>query len=359
MNIQNTQRLDELGERLIIERIFRPRYGKSEDSKFGDDCAVIVENSSNARTIVATTDPCPEPMASQLGFTDPYYRGWLLATINLSDLASVGAQPLGLLTSLILPNHTTVGQLERLLDGIDDCCHESETQVIGGNLKEGPKIDLSATAIGACESGRFLSRIGCQPGDLIVVVGDFGLFWAGVFALRYHLDIKETETSLLRNVLTPLPKVKVGRELANRKLLTACMDNSDGLYPSLKQLADSNNVQMYSLMDNLHYSPEVQFVSSSTGIEAIRFAIGWGDWQLIGCCQRERLDELRSVAKTCSTDVFVIGEVRAGDGVVLDYKGRTGLMAPIDSQRFTKDSWFTAGIESYIELLTHGSLWKE
>lgn len=39
--------------------------------------------------------------------------------------------------------------------------------------------------------------------------------------------------------------------------------------------------------------------------------------------------------------------------------GRTGQLTPIDSQRFTRDSWFTAGIESYIRALTEGPLWIE
>ena len=238
-------RLDELGERRIIDEILRPRYGIPASTYFGDDCARVVEASSiGGGTVVATTDPCPEPMATVLGFSDPYYRGWLLATINLSDLAAAGARPLGLLTSLILPNETTTDELVRLLDGIDDCCASNETRVIGGNLKEGLKIDVSATAIGFCAMGNCLSRTGCLDGDAIVVVGDFGLFWAGVLAVQHKLLTGSNEHDLLRNILTPMPKVRVGWQIALNHLLTACLDNSDGLYASLAQLAASN--QRYS-----------------------------------------------------------------------------------------------------------------
>jgi len=51
--------------------------------------------------LVATTDPCPEPLVFSLGYTDLYYQGWLLATINFSDLAAAGAEPLGLLVSYL------------------------------------------------------------------------------------------------------------------------------------------------------------------------------------------------------------------------------------------------------------------
>ena len=277
--MSDNRRLDELGERRIIEEFFRPRYGKRGDDYFGDDCAVVAYgNTLTDSVVVATTNPCPEPMASFLGYTDLYYRGWLLATINLSDLAAVGARPLGLLTSLILTNDTTVDQLLRLLDGIDDCSRACETQVIGGNIKEGKKIDLAATAIGACSEGRFLSRKGCEVGDLIVVIGDLGLFWAGVLALQNHIPIEDRKDRLLKNVLTPTPQIRVGRELANTNLVTACLDNSDGLYPSLAQLAEVNGVQMYVNMEGVSFSSDTLYVSSSLGIDPVRFSLGWGDW---------------------------------------------------------------------------------
>src|SRR5258707_14371590 len=149
--MRESARLDDLGERRIIEEIMRPRYGDQWPEDFGHDCAIVGETDSwPGRTVVATTDPCPEPMASFLGYKDLYYRGWLLATINLSDLAAAGATPVGLLTSLVLPNDLTVSELSRLLDGIDECSRANGTRVLGGNIKEGERIDLTATAIGTC-----------------------------------------------------------------------------------------------------------------------------------------------------------------------------------------------------------------
>lgn len=155
------RRLADLGERRIVEELLRPRYSTDKRPRFGDDCAFIADGDwLCGATLVATTDPCPEPMASFLGYTSLYYRGWLLAAINLSDLAAAGAHPLGLLTSLIIPNDTTIEDFVSLLDGIEDCCRRVGTRVAGGNLKEGAKIDLTATAIGACQIGQCLSRSG-------------------------------------------------------------------------------------------------------------------------------------------------------------------------------------------------------
>src|SRR5437870_5185558 len=218
-----------LGERRIVEEILRPRYASVGLPRFGDDSSFVVDaDDITGGTLVAHTDPCPETMASHLGYNDLYYAGWLLATINLSDLAASGARPLGFLSSLVLPNDTTVEQFRRLLDGIDECCSQSGTRVIGGNLKEGSRVELTGSAIGVCDAHRVMSRTGCKDGDLVAVIGDLGLFWAGALAKRANMAQDTAEQGgLLRSVLTPQPKIRIGHELAQRTVLSACLDNSD------------------------------------------------------------------------------------------------------------------------------------
>ena len=349
------QPLTKLGERKIIEEILQPRYKAQEIPYFGNDCAFVAQDiAEKNETIVATTDPCPTPMADHLGYSDLYYWGWLLATLNLSDLAAAGATPLGLLGNYVLPNDTTVGQFESLLDGIDECCDKCDTSVTGGNIKESNEIHLSATAIGSCHKDKLMERTGAQLGDRIVVIGDLGLFWAGVLATKNGLSLNSNlKDELLRNILKPLPKMQVGRELAQKRLLTACMDNSDGLYPSLIQLAEANDERFYLKMDNVDFQEEVQYVSSVLDIDPIRFALGWGDWQLIGTVDPSSIEEVKSVADSHNIPTFIIGEVKEGEGVIINHKGNTGKLMPLDSQRFTKDSWFTSGIEGYIDMLAN------
>jgi len=352
--------LIDLGERRIIEEILRPRYGSAGVPRFGDDSSFVIDTDHIAGgTLVAHTDPCPEPMAGHLGYNDLYYAGWLLATINLSDLGASGARPLGFLSSLVLPNETTVEQFRRLLDGIDECCSQCGTRVIGGNLKEGPRVELTGSAIGVCDARRAMSRSGCKQGDLVSVIGDIGMFWAGVLAKRSSMTLGTAEQHrLLRNVLTPLPKVKIGHELAQRNVLSACLDNSDGLYASLIQLANANDVQINVSMGDAAFPREVLHVSASLETDPVRLAIGWGDWQLIGCVDPSKETELKEIGKRHDIPIVIIGNVGMGRGVRLQYQGRGGEMAPIDSQRFTAQSWFTAGLDSYIEMLLKGSLWK-
>ena len=124
--------LRDLGERRIVREVLSRRYSRTE--YFGNDSAYITSNVVADEIVVASTDPCPRPIAFELGFSDPYYFGWLLAAINFSDLAAAGARPIALLSPLILPAESPVSELERLLDGLDACATLVGATVAGGNL---------------------------------------------------------------------------------------------------------------------------------------------------------------------------------------------------------------------------------
>ena len=305
--------LGELGERAIIAELLAPRYG-ANGASFGDDCASI-QVRDNSRYQVMTTDPCPIPAASLVGFNDYYYWGWLLATINLSDIAAAGARPEGLLTSLVLPNNFLVSDFVRMHDGLDECLEVAGCSVLGGNLKEGADIALSATALGSSDSPP-LGRKGARPGDLVVALGELGNFWAGYLSKSRGLDIDHQVGELmLRNVRVPRAKVGLGQALRIAGIVTACLDNSDGLYPSMIALSSASKVEMLLWLDRWDLSAEVRDIARLLSVEPQRLALGLGDWQLLVTVDQARLGELRDVAERFGEEVHVLGEVREGSGV--------------------------------------------
>ncbi len=343
--------LGDLGERRIISELLASRYG-SHVEHFGDDCAAIPHADGY---LIVTTDPCPPPMAMQLGFSDPLYRGWLLATINLSDLAAAGARPLGVLTSLQLPADTAVRDFERLLDGIDQCCTRHETVVVGGNLKEAPTVDVSATAIGWCDTAP-LGRAGAREGDLVLAFGPLGLFWAGVLAVRQRLIDTDAAHPLLRTVLCPDPQLSVGNALRRESVLSSVIDCSDGLWPSLAQIGDASGIRIVVEPGTWTYSPGVEEMAERLDIDPARLALGWGDWQLIGTCPPEHVADARRVAAVAKCEVHEIGRCEKGTGVLAAVGEALSPLLALDSQRFAPDSWFSAGIDAYVERMLHAPI---
>ena len=87
------------------------------------------------------------------------------------------------------------------------------------------------------------------------------------------------------------------------------------------------------------------------GVEPFRLALGWGDWNLVGTCRRGDLDALRRAVESEGSTLHELGQVEDGVGVELHHQGVEGPLLPLDSQRFTSGSWFTAGLEGYIDTL--------
>lgn len=350
---ESEAQLRDYGERWIIANILRPRYSSSGLGGliFGDDCAAL-RWPIRGGVLTVTTDPCPLPAAHLLGFTDPYYYGWLLATINLSDLAASGCEPLGLVTSLELPSDMSLSDFVRLLDGIDDCAATCGAHVIGGNLKESLTINLTATALGFSSTDA-MARSRARVGDVVCVAGEMGRFWAGFLALsRGGEYLSEVPSTLTGAVLCPVPLVGVGRALKSAGVET-CMDNSDGLLASLRILAAASSVQIRVDLDAFRCIPEVKRVGEVLKVDWRRFCLGWGDWNLLLTTSRARFEDARAVCEEEGACLVAIGEVASGSGVVMHSGERSGPPMGLDSERFTADSWLSSGIEGYIaQMLT-------
>ena len=72
----------------------------------------------------------------------------MIVTVNMSDLAAVGATPIGILISEIIPKTFSEEKIKELQRGISDACNKYNTFVLGGDTNEGEKLILTGTAIG-------------------------------------------------------------------------------------------------------------------------------------------------------------------------------------------------------------------
>jgi thiamine-monophosphate kinase len=125
---------------------------------------------SDDLTLALTTDSIAEQISFGL-YADPYLIGWMTAMGNLSDLAAVGANPLGLLIAKILPPDCDDEFLVMLQRGIQEGCDACGTFVHGGDSNKGPQLVLTGTAVGVFSNRKWLSRIGIRSGEWIYSTG--------------------------------------------------------------------------------------------------------------------------------------------------------------------------------------------
>ncbi len=250
-------RVSELGEKKLVkiaQECFSDNLsGENIAVGIGDDTAAlrIGEDILLVSSDITHTDTHFPPGSP------PRLCGWYAAAVNLSDLASKGGRPIGMLLDIGLPDDFPLSWFKEVLRGFNECCIHYGTPVIGGDTKFSNRLLMAPTVIGRMGEGRFISRKGCEPGDLVCITGTVGGSYGAYSRIRDSLPDIDTadqngggkywcvdETSpeyrYYENMLEIHPHVEAGRILSKSGFVTCGMDISDGLAMSLHELARIN-----------------------------------------------------------------------------------------------------------------------
>ena len=330
--------VSELGERWVVGRI----QELLSDKGVGDDCAYLPWGKDY---LLATTDVIT--ISTHLPWPSPRAWGWHAAAVNLSDVASKGGEPLGVLLSLLLPPGTPAGTVLEMMRGAKECCARYGTRVIGGDTKEGPEIALAGTALGRVPRRQFMPRSGARPGDILGLTGELGTAAAGFLMLREGLAGRRPSeraggkaasmagggrpaargrrtggaTGLrgpVSRLLLPLPRVAEGRAAAATCRVHASTDLSDGLSASVHQLCIASGVGAELLWDSLPVSSSLRRLGMATEDWVLHFG---GEYELLMAVPPAAWDRVqRAVART-KTAFTPVGRVLRGRNVSLSGTG--------------------------------------
>jgi thiamine-monophosphate kinase len=234
--------------------------------------AELIRLPGSETVLALTTDGIVEEIAAGL-YTDPYLIGWMAVTVNASDLAAVGADPIGVLLSETLRPDLDDAFLRRLQRGIHDACEACGLFVFGGDTNFAPTLQIAATALGTFSNGAPLTRLGCTAGEHLYASARLGL--GGAFALS-RLDPSAPPVRYL-----PIARIREGQLL--RRFASCCMDTSDGVIPTLDELMRLNRVGFHvdaDLHDILH--PDALGAAREAGLpEWLTLAGPHGEFELL------------------------------------------------------------------------------
>ncbi|HEY9749622.1 MAG TPA: thiamine-phosphate kinase [Allocoleopsis sp.] len=230
----------------------------------GDDAAVLPNQAG--RDLVITTDVLVDGVHFSVGLaspgvctTAPADVGWRAAAANLSDLAAMGATPLGITVGLSAPGHTPVAWLEEIYQGLTACLSPFHTPIVGGDITRSPILTLAITAFGQVAPNQVIRRSTAQPGDAIVATGWHGASRAGLELLLHPelgQELSESDrTFLIQAHQRPTPRLdalpilrqalSTQSKIQNPKSKipqVAGMDSSDGLADAIVQICHMSGV---------------------------------------------------------------------------------------------------------------------
>ncbi len=266
------------------------------------DDAALIDRPVN----VATTDMLVAGVHFELRWSSPADAGWKAAAANLSDLAAMGAAPVGMLWAVGAPKGES-GLVLEAAEGLGECAHRYGAPVYGGDTVDAPVLVMAVTALGRSE--RLVRRDGAAAGDFVGVTGPVGLGAAGLALLRgleVHIE-RDVGERLLTRHRRPEPRLAESAALAAAGA-TAMVDVSDGLGADLGHVAEASRVAIH-----LHQVPlgaGVAEVGETLGQPPARFALAGGDdYELAFTFPPQRREEVEALGFP------VIGQVESGEGV--------------------------------------------
>jgi thiamine-monophosphate kinase len=300
-------KLSELGEREII-KILRRNFEECDRMlvSIGDDASVYDLDGENC--LVVSMDVISQKEHIPVEMT-PRQIGMYVVNVNLSDLASMGAQPIGIVTSLGLPGDLEDIFIKELSSGINEACSKHGICVLGGDTKEMREISIACTALGMAKKGKFLTRSGARVGDLICVTGKIGSAAAGFYCLIENLK----EERFIKAALEPKARIREGLLLAG--YANSCMDISDGLAFSLHEISRASKVGFKVYEEKIPIDPRILDVAEKAGVSSreLIFHKG-GDYELLFTIPPEKLKEIK-------LNVNIIGEVIPAGAIIVNPEG--------------------------------------
>lgn len=306
----------ELGERALVKRVAELIQCTAALCPGEDDCAAIAYGDSY---LVVTTDMFHQKTHFPREMTG-FQIGWMTTAATLSDIAAMGATPIGVTVAMGIPRDAEVEYALDVMRGCNACSTKNGTALLGGDTDEHGELTLVGTAIGCVQRGKMLTRAGAKAGDVVCVTGELGAAAAGV---RMLLDSRFADHPLrqraLKRLFEPQPRIAYGQALADSGVVSALIDTSDGLSLSLYELSAASQCGFCIRAADLPISEEARSVSRDRWDELTLSIFRGGDYELLFTARHEQLDALH-IPYTVIGDVQKSGMQLQVDGVVRELK---------------------------------------
>lgn len=312
--------MQQVRENALVARLraLLPHCPSQVNGLHESDAEIIRLPGPQGQMLAITTDSLVEEIESGL-YTEPYLAGWMTVMANLSDLAAVGAEPLGVLIAETLPRGMSDADITALQCGIRDACLHAGTCILGGDTNSSDRLHTTGTAVGLISDGTPLLRVRCLPGEALYCTGAMGIgnAYAALRVLNEHGHV----------LYRPSARLCEGRSL--RSCASICMDTSDGLFSTLDQLGRLNRCGFHLTRPLEEFiAPEALRVAGAMGLSPwMLLAAPHGEFELVFTVPLDRIPKLEHIAERAGWTPIRIGITTREPGIAIH---NWGTLSPDD-----------------------------
>ncbi len=150
----------------------------------GDVLVASPSEIAAAAQVVISNEPGTDPITGA-----SRNAGWLAVHVSCNDVASNGAEPVGVLVTLLLSPKSTEEELRGLMEEAHRAASELKIEVLGGHTEVTPDLTstiISCTAVGKAPKSRYVVSSGARIGDYLVLTKSAGLEGTAILATDFE-----------------------------------------------------------------------------------------------------------------------------------------------------------------------------
>lgn len=235
-------KVGKISETVLKRSIFKQIHTKRDEvllgAGVGEDCAAV--KLSPGEIFVISTDPITGTVKDV---------GLLAIQITANDLASSGAEPVGVMLTVLLPEEIEEEDIREMMGQVERACSSFHIQVMGGHTEVTRAVNqpvISVTGVGKVREDRLVSTAGAKPGQDILVTKWIGIEGTSIIAKekeselrsRFPASFVDTAKSF-DQYLSVLPEARIAVEHG----VSAMHDVTEGgIYGALWEVAEASGV---------------------------------------------------------------------------------------------------------------------
>ena len=184
---------------IVLDKIKENRKEILVRPKVGEDCCAV---DFGDNVCVLSSDPIT-------GAENEVGR--LAVHISCNDVASCGAEPLGLLVTILVPPKATQKELESVMSQISETANSLNVDIIGGHTEVTTAVNrfvIITTAVGHVLKDKLVTTSGAKVGDDIIITKYAGIEGTAIIANdkekeligRLEKDVLDKAKSLVKDI---------------------------------------------------------------------------------------------------------------------------------------------------------------
>ncbi|HEY3111377.1 MAG TPA: AIR synthase family protein [Chloroflexota bacterium] len=256
--------------------------------------------------------------------------GWLGVHVACNDIAAMGAAPLGVLVTLLLPPRDAVLHLETIMADVDRACADLGVAVLGGHSEVTAALSepiLTLTALGRAEAGRYVGSAGASPGDELIVTKAAAIEGTAILATDFADELtRELGAELVEEAQRFWSEISVVREglAAAAAGATAMHDVTEGgVLGALHELADAGGTGLRVRIEQIPRRAATDAICGYFSVDPLAL-VSSGSLLIAAPKERRVAERLRAEGIEATS----IGEVAPGERRLLLRGKNMPLFAP-------------------------------